>query len=154
MDTGQTSSLGEEEGEGQGSFVSFSEEKGTKDHTASFSFASSAPPIPLFPPTPPPPSLFPSGSRSILHLLLRGKRGGGACGAPLLCAAVVVAPLRPDVCMVALPNRLIVVFSISSAPPRALSVASAIPMRCSRNCRFSCLLFEEINCCIIYGILQ
>ena len=75
----------------------------------------------------------------LLHLLLRGKGGGGACGAPLLRAAVAAAPsgplvplllplllpllplppLHPDVCIVALPDRLIVV-SLCSARPLAL----------------------------------
>ena len=75
----------------------------------------------------------------LLHLLLRGKGGGGACGAPLLRAAVAAAPsgplipllfplllpllpLLPSVQMcvvVALPDRLIVV-SLCSARPLAL----------------------------------
>ena len=41
----------EREKGGQGSFVSFSGGKETKDFTASFSFASSASPFPLLPPT-------------------------------------------------------------------------------------------------------
>ena len=59
IDTGQTPCPGEEGGGGQGSFVSFSKEKETKEYAASFSLASSVLPIPSFPPTPPSPSCSP-----------------------------------------------------------------------------------------------
>ena len=77
----------------------------------------------------------------LLHLFLRGKGGGGACGAPLLRAVIAVAPsvppvplllplllpllplppLRPDVCIVALPDRLIVASFVFRSSPRAPS---------------------------------
>ena len=50
-------------GGGHGSFVSFSEQKETKDRATSFSSASSAYPFPLFPPTLPSPSCSPPGIR-------------------------------------------------------------------------------------------
>ena len=52
-------SPGDRRGGGQGSFVSFSKEKETKDRAASLSFTSSASPFPSFHPTPPSPSYSP-----------------------------------------------------------------------------------------------
>ena len=131
MDTGQTSSQGEEEGRGQGSSVSFSEEKETKDHAASFSFALSASPIPLIPPTPPTPSCSPPWSGSILtsplkerkrpgllHLLPRRKGGGGVRGAPLLC--VVVAAVPPVPLIPLLLPLLLPLLPHSPPPPRCV----------------------------------
>ena len=64
-------------GEGQGSFVSFSEEKKTEDRAASFSFTSSTSPFPSFPPNPPSPSCSPPRIRVRPYLsisyLLRGE---------------------------------------------------------------------------------
>ena len=50
---------------GQGSFVSFSKEKETKDHVTFLSFAFSVPPLLLFSPTPPCFSFSPSGTRGM-----------------------------------------------------------------------------------------
>ena len=68
----------EREKGGQGSFVSFSEEKETKDSAAFFSFAPSVPPFPSFPPTPPSPSCSPPDpdpSLPLLHIYERKRSG-------------------------------------------------------------------------------
>ena len=56
-------SLGDKGGGGQGSFVSFSEEKETQDHVSPFSFALSASSFPSLPPTSPSPPALPSRIR-------------------------------------------------------------------------------------------
>ena len=61
-------------------------------------------------------------------------------------------PLRPDVCIVALPNGLIVVFFYFVRPPRAFRVAPAVLLRRSRNCQIPGLLIQEVDCCLMqYG---
>ena len=136
---------GQEEGGGQGSFVSFSEEKETKEQAASFSFVSSASPIPSFRPTPPSLSLSLSGSGSILpslleerkrpgllHLLLQGKGVGGARGAPLLRVVVVTAP---SVLLVPLLRPLLSTPLATPPPPPSRGVY--------------CCIAQHVDCCVV-----
>ena len=101
----------------------------------------------------------------LLCLLLRGRGDGGARGAPLLRVVVVVVPLllplplpllppSPSARMCVLlrvPRRVdCYVCFVSSVHPRAFRVASAVPLRRSRNfCRIHGLLVREVDCCVI-----
>ena len=116
-------------GQGQGSFVSVSKEKKTKDRAMFFSFASSASSFPPFPPTPTSPSCslprtwihphihLPGEERKrsgLLHLLLRGKVDNGPLGVPLHCVALIAVPFTP--CIILLPLLLPLLHHLTPRP--------------------------------------
>ena len=107
----------------QGSFISFSKEKETKDHTA---FISS-------------PSSSPSSSSSLSSPSPRS---------PPTSPAAPTRPLRLDVYIVKLPDGLIVV-SLCFARPLALLASAALLCHWPKFRRIPGLLFREVDCYVV-----